>query len=705
MNYITLKSKKPRSSKSLRVNVYPDGTMVRGDVNADLATKMSVKDVMETLGMTREEVLRARKDARKKEKSLKEQMKEKINEGVPSDLIHTFDRKFLRTPMYKRALNDLIAFMKRPKTSVHHDVYFYASKIASKYAGMDYRELVRFYQEYQKNEDINIINRTNGTPEMEIKEQSSMIDQLRSAYGKLKKIDPASDTYKRLISILDKADEKTLKALVSADINFVTPLARNRLVRKGMNESLSVGTKVRVPHRGKTVTGKIVRYSKADDFYVVDVGEIESIKVPVHKIQESKEHKKLISRFDQVRIKSTKETGVVYSISGLKAEVRTSTKLVNVDVKDLESLSESKSDYKLYHKTYSDAVQHAVSVANKRGYEVDEDDWFNKVTTGPKKPSSGKTNSVAIALTKAGKPVRQKLQMQVYNMDNKSYELNMYIESTQVPPSADGDDALKDEDDTKNPYVDNPKDERIGSRDIKKYHERNKKVIDRPDASKQDGSDFVKKAKEPKTFKEFVSTIQKNSMNESLAGWNESLLMESKEDIITQLCQSLANDGKTPIHFPKGQPKKLPVKEIQNILKAWGKMNNHGRETLLSMLDSYERYRKFISTNESFDDTRAMAKHLEESSAGLGKGAKWYPSSGKPTDRNYYAIGGDRYDGGVVFDVFVNGKKVHSEILDGEADYIFKGKRYGNVDSALDAIAKANGLNSHKDFQRYQYKD
>ena len=84
------------------------------------------------------------------------------------------------------------------------------------------------------------------------------------------------------------------------------------------------------------------------------------------------------------------------------------------------------SDYTIYHKTFSSAVQHAIAVAKKRGYAVDEDDWDRKVAMGPRKPSKGKTNSYSINLSKNGKDVRQKLQMQVY-YDQGRYELNMYI--------------------------------------------------------------------------------------------------------------------------------------------------------------------------------------------------------------------------------------------------------------------------------------
>lgn len=86
-----------------------------------------------------------------------------------------------------------------------------------------------------------------------------------------------------------------------------------------------------------------------------------------------------------------------------------------------------KSDYDIAHKTFSSAVQHAAEVAKKRGYEVDDEDWDQKVAMGPRKPSKGKTNSYSIDLTKNGKPVKQKLQMQVY-YDEGRYELNMYIQ-------------------------------------------------------------------------------------------------------------------------------------------------------------------------------------------------------------------------------------------------------------------------------------
>ena len=84
--------------------------------------------------------------------------------------------------------------------------------------------------------------------------------------------------------------------------------------------------------------------------------------------------------------------------------------------------SKSSTGYELYHKTFSGAMQHAYKFAKSKGYIVDKSDIDNKVATGPKKPSSGKTNSYTLGTNK-----KQKVQIQVANLDNKRYELNMYI--------------------------------------------------------------------------------------------------------------------------------------------------------------------------------------------------------------------------------------------------------------------------------------
>jgi hypothetical protein len=84
--------------------------------------------------------------------------------------------------------------------------------------------------------------------------------------------------------------------------------------------------------------------------------------------------------------------------------------------------------YKTSHKTYTSAVEEALLVADKQGYEVDENDYFNQIATGPRKPGEGKTNRFQIALQKGGKEQKKRLQIQIYGKGKHGYELNCYIQ-------------------------------------------------------------------------------------------------------------------------------------------------------------------------------------------------------------------------------------------------------------------------------------
>tara|TARA_B110000263_G_C15238113_1_gene477998 strand:+ start:68 stop:1021 length:954 start_codon:yes stop_codon:yes gene_type:complete len=90
-------------------------------------------------------------------------------------------------------------------------------------------------------------------------------------------------------------------------------------------------------------------------------------------------------------------------------------------------VSEAKAKYKIDHKTFSGAVEEAMSVATKAKYEVDEDSYFHEIATGPRKPGEGKTNTYKIDLSKNGKIDRKKLQIQIYGKGKHGYELNCYI--------------------------------------------------------------------------------------------------------------------------------------------------------------------------------------------------------------------------------------------------------------------------------------
>ena len=80
----------------------------------------------------------------------------------------------------------------------------------------------------------------------------------------------------------------------------------------------------------------------------------------------------------------------------------------------------------IYFKTFSEAVQHARETAEWKGFIVDEDDWFNQITTGAGRPDVGQTFTANIGVTFEGKPVNKTLNIQVYGMKG-SYELNHYV--------------------------------------------------------------------------------------------------------------------------------------------------------------------------------------------------------------------------------------------------------------------------------------
>jgi len=84
--------------------------------------------------------------------------------------------------------------------------------------------------------------------------------------------------------------------------------------------------------------------------------------------------------------------------------------------------AKSSTGYELYHKQFSGAMQHAYKFAKSKGYTVNPKDIDDMVASGPRKPSSGKTNSYSLGTDKG-----KRVQIQVTNLDNKRYELNMYI--------------------------------------------------------------------------------------------------------------------------------------------------------------------------------------------------------------------------------------------------------------------------------------
>ena len=87
----------------------------------------------------------------------------------------------------------------------------------------------------------------------------------------------------------------------------------------------------------------------------------------------------------------------------------------------------AEASYPVIHDTIFSAFQTALAAARKQGYEVSDEEEFNKITTS-RKPNAGQTMDYHIELTKDGKPQRKLLHIQIYKMDQTGrFELNFYI--------------------------------------------------------------------------------------------------------------------------------------------------------------------------------------------------------------------------------------------------------------------------------------
>jgi hypothetical protein len=222
------------------------------------------------------------------------------------------------------------------------------------------------------------------------------IAKLRDEYGKISTIDPSGQAYKQLVAMLDRLELDDLKTLAGAKIKFVSGLAQNRVNRaKSKNEEVDVKEGLNEMDKTQTPPGRD--------------GDIDPTKKQIHLGPEHVMKSKDISKH------------------GLKVLNKIMKKSQKKTVKEDTDLEEGKSGtgYELYHKDFSSAMAHAYDFAKKKyNIEIDPTEIDRNVAMGPKKPSSGKANSYRL-LDKTGKKA---IQVQVTNLDNKRYELNMYKE-------------------------------------------------------------------------------------------------------------------------------------------------------------------------------------------------------------------------------------------------------------------------------------
>jgi hypothetical protein len=101
----------------------------------------------------------------------------------------------------------------------------------------------------------------------------------------------------------------------------------------------------------------------------------------------------------------------------------------NIRKAQTESVNEAKDE--TYFKSATDAVEYARTQAEKKGFEIDSQDWNSEITMGGRysrtRPGVGKTNSFSVGLLKGGKPQRKNLNISLYGMESGKFELTYYI--------------------------------------------------------------------------------------------------------------------------------------------------------------------------------------------------------------------------------------------------------------------------------------
>jgi SOS response regulatory protein OraA/RecX len=100
--------------------------------------------------------------------------------------------------------------------------------------------------------------------------------------------------------------------------------------------------------------------------------------------------------------------------------------MITERMQELAGISEGLKDFKIHHKTFTSAIDEVLAFVKKNGYKLDDQEFFNSVTSGRKRPAEGVTNNYKLSLYKNGKEQRRMVVFQIYGMRTQ-FELNLYI--------------------------------------------------------------------------------------------------------------------------------------------------------------------------------------------------------------------------------------------------------------------------------------
>ena len=83
--------------------------------------------------------------------------------------------------------------------------------------------------------------------------------------------------------------------------------------------------------------------------------------------------------------------------------------------------------FEVYHKHFSKVIDEVEKYANKMGYELDKEEFGEKVVDASFKAREGEYKKDTLTLYKKGKEQRKAIHVRIYGRDGWKYELNMFI--------------------------------------------------------------------------------------------------------------------------------------------------------------------------------------------------------------------------------------------------------------------------------------
>ena len=229
---------------------------------------------------------------------------------------------------------------------------------------------------------------------------SSQIAMLKKAYEPMRDKKISVKNANKLSALMDKfaKNKDVLLQLAKADIPFVSSAAVTKLISKhGMKGA------------------EINKYKKEEMEFWAELDE-----------GKEKSARQLVD--------PKKEVMVVKKSKVIVIDKKDEDKYLKKGWSLAEEVELDEAKYELYHKDFSSAMQHAYKMAKKlHGITIKPSEIDDKVASGPRKPSEGKTNTYRLEGDKGA------IQVQVYNKGgSKPYELNFYKEEVEIDEALPG---------------------------------------------------------------------------------------------------------------------------------------------------------------------------------------------------------------------------------------------------------------------------